>query len=229
MTPASATPADTMNRMYRFTRHVYDASRRYYLPGRDRLIEQIAREEEGAVLEIGCGTARNLIRLHKRAPHLDLYGLDAADVMLDTARRACERAGYTDRIRLAQGLAEALDPQAAFGRTQPFDAIFFSYALSMMPAWRRALAAAMAHLKPGGRLYVIDFWDQGGWPCWFGAFLRRWLAFFGVHFRPALHRHLRAMARTGQATVTIEPVARRYAYFAVVRREPTFRPRATIQ
>ena len=218
MSDTASSPAAAMNRMYRYTRHVYDASRRYYLLGRDELIDQMAEQETGAVLEVGCGTARNLIRLHQRAPTLDLYGLDAADVMLGTARRSIARAGCRQRVRLAQGLAQRLDPQTAFGRHEPFDAIFFSYALSMMPAWPGAVEMALQHLKPGGRLYIVDFWDQAEWPGWIRAFLRRWLALFGVQFRPALHAYLRGWATRNHATLTIEPIARRYAYLATLQR-----------
>lgn len=217
MNGPAASPAERMDRMYRFTRHVYDASRRYYLLGRDRMIRRIAAQETGAVLEVGCGTARNLVALHEQAPHLALYGLDAAAVMLQTARRSIARAG-TPPIRLAQGLAERFDARSAFGRTAPFDAIFFSYALSMMPNWQGALNQALAHLAPGGRLYIVDFWDQGEWPRWAAVLLRRWLALFGVHHRPALHRYLHAQAQSPSARCAIEPVARRYAYLAVLRR-----------
>lgn len=218
MSNTASSPAATMNRMYRYTRHVYDASRWYYLLGRDELIERMAEREAGAVLEIGCGTARNLIQLHQRTPELDLYGLDAADVMLDTAHRNVERAGCAEQVQLAQGLAQDLNPEAAFGRHGPFDAVFFSYALSMIPSWPGAIDAALTYVKPGGRLYIVDFWDQAELPRWCRTLLRRWLALFGVHFRPALHAYLRGWATRHGAALTIEPIARRYAYLATLER-----------
>jgi len=218
MSATASPPAAAMNRMYRYTRHVYDASRRYYLLGRDELIQRIAALKTGAVLEVGCGTARNLIQLHQCAPALDLYGVDAADVMLATAYRNIERAGCAQQVRLAQGLAQDLDPQAAFNRREPFDAVFFSYALSMIPPWAGALDAALHHVKPGGRLYIVDFWDQGGWPRWCQAALQHWLALFGVHFQPDLHTYLRQWAGRHGAALTIEPIARRYAYLATLER-----------
>lgn len=210
--------AERMNRMYQYTRHIYDASRRYYLLGRDRLIQQVAAQEEGAVLEVGCGTARNLIALHRVAPHLSLYGVDAAEVMLETAQQSIAQAGCGGSIQLAQGLAQELDATSMFGRSERFDVIFFSYALSMIPSWQDALKVALAHLKPGGRLYIVDFWDQAELPHGFAALLRRWLALFGVHHRPALHAYLHEQAERTGAALTIEPVARRYAYIAVLER-----------
>lgn len=216
MSVSRPTPAERMNRMYRYTRHIYDASRRHYLLGRDRLLRRMAGREHRAVLEVGCGTARNLIALHREAPHLALYGVDAAEVMLEKAQRSIDRAGCEPSIRLAQGLAQAFDAHAAFGRADPFDAVFFSYVLSMIPNWKAALDVALAHVKPGGRLYIVDFWDQGDLPRWFAALLRRWLAAFGVKHRPALHEYLHELAASGAATLAIESVARRYAYIAVL-------------
>ena len=46
----------------------YDASRRYYLLGRDRLLDQLAPPPGGSILEIGCGTGRNLIGAARRYP-----------------------------------------------------------------------------------------------------------------------------------------------------------------
>ena len=50
-----------MDRIYRRQRHVYDVTRKYYLLGRDALIDRLEPPVDGRVLEIGCGTARNLI------------------------------------------------------------------------------------------------------------------------------------------------------------------------
>jgi S-adenosylmethionine-diacylgycerolhomoserine-N-methlytransferase len=94
----------------------------------------------------------------------------------------------------------------------------------MMPAWPGAVEAALEHLKPGGRLYIVDFWDQAQWPRWIRAFLRRWLALFDVQFRPALHAYLRGWATRNDATLTIEPIARRYAYLAMLEGPAAGRP-----
>jgi S-adenosylmethionine-diacylgycerolhomoserine-N-methlytransferase len=54
---------EEMDEMYRWTRYVYDFTRKYYLLGRDRLLRDMELKPGDRVLEIGCGTARNLIRL----------------------------------------------------------------------------------------------------------------------------------------------------------------------
>lgn len=71
-TPSTSVPADDpvqkMDRMHRWSRHVYGLTRRYYLLGRDELLDRIAARPAGHVLEVGCGTARNLRVLHDAAP-----------------------------------------------------------------------------------------------------------------------------------------------------------------
>ena len=63
---ADASPAfdhkSSMERMYRLQRHIYDVTRAYYLLGRDQLIARLSPPEGGSVLEIGCGTGRNLVQ-----------------------------------------------------------------------------------------------------------------------------------------------------------------------
>ena len=57
-----------MDAIYRGQRHIYDITRKYYLLGRDRVIDDLAPPPGGSVLEVGCGTARNLITAARRWP-----------------------------------------------------------------------------------------------------------------------------------------------------------------
>lgn len=204
-----------MDRMYRYTRHIYDLTRRPYLLGRDRMLNEIAEQSSGAVLEIGCGTARNLRYLHRHAPHHALYGLDASSAMLTTARSACAREGSAHAIRLVQGMAQNVTP-SLFGRTAPFDIVLCSYVLSMIPNAVSVVDTALDAVRPGGCVYLVDFWDQKNWWAPARRMLQQWLAWFGVHHRPALHRRLDALAERGRIRLTRMPVAGRYAYQAVL-------------
>jgi S-adenosylmethionine-diacylgycerolhomoserine-N-methlytransferase len=167
-----------MDRVYRRQRHIYDFTRKYYLFGRDRLIGELALQPSESLVEVGCGTARNLIAIARRYPGARLFGLDASQAMLETARAAVSRAGLGARITLAQGLAEELSP-ARFG-VGHFDRVLFSYSLSMIPDWRGALAAASAALAPAGRVHVVDFGDLTGLGRPGERAMRAWLALFHV-------------------------------------------------
>ena len=210
-------PSVAMDRMYRMTRHVYDLTRRYYLLGRDRLLDKVTTSPQTATLEVGCGTARNLIRLaHRRDAGL-LYGVDASHEMLKTATLNIKRSGMGESsIMLRQGLAEQLDRRQLFGREELFDTIFFSYSLSMIPTWKASLEVAMENLRPGGTLLIVDFWDQKELSPVFAAGLKKWLALFHVHYRPELHEALVELGQSGRCNLTFESVARRYAYIATI-------------
>ena len=206
--------SEEMDRMYRLQRYFYDITRKYYLLGRDRLLREMDLAPDARVLEIGCGTARNLICLARQRPQVQPYGLDASHEMLITAAGRAKAAGLENRIVLRQCMAEELDHRRTFGLEEPFDAAFFSYSLSMIPTWVQAIDAALANVKPHGVIYVVDFWDQGAWPGWFRALLKGWLDLFHVHFRPELLEHLHELERRGIGALEISPVAGRYAYLA---------------
>jgi S-adenosylmethionine-diacylgycerolhomoserine-N-methlytransferase len=196
-------PRLAMDRMYRHQRHIYDLTRKFYLLGRDHLIDTLELRPGERVCEVGCGTARNLIALARRHADVAFYGIDASATMLRTARAAIDRAGLGERIQLRHGLAEQLDA----GDT-PFDVIVFAYSLSMIPAWRAAIGRAIATLRPGGTIAIVDFWDQRDLPRWFARSLRAWLALFDVHPRPELIDELR---NERGIAVSLQPLYRGYA------------------
>lgn len=210
---ASAT-AVLMDRVYRYQRHGYDLTRRYYLLGRDDLIEALRPPAGGSVLEIGCGTARNLIKAARRYPSANCYGVDISEAMLQTARSHVERAGLTDRIALAAGDAAEFDPVAVFGKAG-FDRVFFSYSLSMIPMWRQALNAAADMAARGhGRLHVVDFGGLEGLPRLLRILLFRWLHAFHVEPRLDLGDALVAPADRNGGHLCSWPIRRGYGFAA---------------
>ena len=200
-----------MDRMYRYQRHIYDFSRKFYLLGRDRLVRDLEPGSGARICEIGCGTGRNLVALARRYPDAKIFGIDASNEMLKTARSTIARAGLAGRIRIERCLADELEPGATFGLAQPFDAIIFSYTLSMIPDWGSAVDRAVTTLKPAGLLVVIDFSEQRGFPAWFRNLLRRWLALFDVIPRVGLPDHLRDLARREHGSLVVESLYRDYA------------------
>ncbi len=200
--------AELMDDVYRYQRYIYDFTRKYYLFGRDRLITGLALAPGARVIEIGCGTARNLIKIAQAYPTARLYGLDASAEMLVTAHKAVARAGLADRIMLIQAYAEDLTP-ALFGGTEPFDAAVFSYSLSMIPDWKQALKAAEAALAPGGKVHVVDFGDLKGLGRVGERVLRLWLGLFHVAPRDEL---LTTIENRPSGTGQLDLLPGRYAF-----------------
>ena len=171
-------------------------------------------EERDRVLEVGCGTARNLVKLASKHPMVKLYGIDASNEMLKTARANLNRAGIHERAQLEVALAEEFSRGEAFGLDEPFDAIFFSYSLSMIPEWRSAIEVGLSNLRANRSLWIVDFSTQSELPPWFGHALRRWLGLFHVSPPPELPDHFLDLERAGKVTLSIEPLFRDYAYLA---------------
>lgn len=206
--------AALMDRMYRRQRHIYDLSRKFYLLGRDEAIARLRPAPGDKVLEIACGTGRNLIKLARAYPEARLFGLDVSREMLATAAASTARGGLASRIALAQAEATAFDPQALFGYAS-FERVMISYALSMIPPWREALAQALDVLAPGGSLEIVDFGDCAGLPRPFKAGLRRWLKMFDVTPRDDLAEALEALAAERGMTSEVENPFRGYAVLAM--------------
>ena len=217
MSAANSDHRSHMDGIYRYQRYIYDATRKYYLLGRDRLLDELRPPAGGTILEIGCGTGRNLILAARRYPNARLYGFDISSEMLKTARGSIERAGYADRIVVAEGDATGFDAQRLFGRAT-FDRVFVSYAFSMIPPWRQAIAPALDAVAPGGRLHVVDFGQQAGWPRWCKTALFAWLAHFTVTPRSDLEDALASAAASSGASLEFQRLYRGYADYAVLTR-----------
>jgi ubiquinone/menaquinone biosynthesis C-methylase UbiE len=158
-----------VQRFYRYHARVYDSTRWMILHGRRRAVERLRLTPASSVLEVGCGTGLNFRYV---LDHLDpqngrLTGLDfSADMLERAARRVSSR--HWDNVALVQGDATTM----SLGRR--FDGILFAYSLTMIPDWEAALRRACEHLKPGGRLVVLDFGRFAGWGP-LGPPMRAWL------------------------------------------------------
>jgi len=217
MSIADAGHSHLMDRVYRNQRHIYDLTRRYYLLGRDRLIAGLAARPGMRVLEVGCGTGRNIIAALRRFPHAEFYGMDISSEMLATARAAACKARLEQRVSFAQGDATDFDPARAFGIPQ-FERVFMSYTVSMIPEWRKAIEQAMRNVAPGGSLHIVDFGQQEGLPRFFRALLFAWLSWFHVSPRADLRDALSEIAAVHGASLDFQPLHRGYSWLAVLKR-----------
>jgi S-adenosylmethionine-diacylgycerolhomoserine-N-methlytransferase len=207
-----------MDGIYRYQRYIYDATRKYYLLGRDHLLDELKPPAGGTILEIGCGTGRNLVLAARRYPQARLFGFDISEMMLETARSSIGKAGLAGRVTVARGDATAFDTERLFG-TSAFDRVFISYTLSMVPPWRDVLRPAIRAVAQRGRLHIVDFGQQEGYPRIFKSALYAWLAKFTVYPRAELEAELdKACAETPGATLSYQRLYRGYADYAVVTR-----------
>ena len=156
----------TVERYYRFHAGIYDATRWSFLFGRTELIQRVAsRFAPSHILEVGCGTGKNLVRLCQQLSQARVVGLDISEDMLRRARKSLN--AYRNRAEFLQR------PYDQPLKVNPaFDLILFSYSLSMMPKdWENAIDSVRQDVKPGGLIAVVDFHDScsSGFKRWMGV------------------------------------------------------------
>lgn len=222
MTPKDGRVGDAdqkkmMDETYSFHRHIYDLTRKFYLFGRDRLIRRLAPPPGGSVLEVGCGTARNLIVAAKKWPDAHFYGFDISEAMLETARKSVARKGLAGKVTLAQGDAGSFDPQSLFG-LEKVDRVFMSYTLSMIPPWQDAIERGAACLAPGGSLHIVDFGQYERLPALAKRLHFKSLGDFHVHPRRELPAVLKQVAERHGLALEFESLLRGYVWSATLRK-----------
>ncbi len=140
---------ENLIRHYKKDASIYDFNRRFFLFGRNRLINQIAKTvSPSSILEIGCGTGVNLIKLNELFPDSKITGLDVSPEMLQVARTKTSR---NTNITL---INEMFDQHMSLPM---FDLILCSYTASTVPNLSLFLSAIATHLTEQGHFACVDF------------------------------------------------------------------------
>lgn len=150
--PSSDSDLSQTDAYYRLHAKIYDATRWSFLFGREWSVKAIAALKPETVLEIGCGTGRNLAALQKHLPDTQFWGIDASQDMIDRAKTKLDSHGD---VTLIHGL---YDQDRVNAMQTEMDVVLFSYALSMFnPGYEEAVKTAVSQLKSGGSLVLADF------------------------------------------------------------------------
>lgn len=210
---SSKSAFEKMDKMYRYQRYFYDFTRKYYLLGRDRLIREMEISGGENILEIGCGTGRNLAILAGKYPNTNFFGLDASAEMLKFANQKIESKNLSN-ITLKNALADDFSFDENFKLEKPFDAIFFSYSITMIPVWRKAIHNALANLKSGKSFYIVDFYDQRDLPASFRKILQKWLKQFHVVYPKELIPFLEKLEKENVGKLSVKSIFKSYSFIA---------------
>lgn len=117
---------------------------------RDRAVGRMELKPGGSVLEVGCGTGRNLAPLVAAVGSSGrVYGVDLSEGMLEEARELCSREGWSNVTLLRADAADYELPEAV-------DGVIFSLSYAVIPHHREALRHAWGCLRAGGYLVVMD-------------------------------------------------------------------------
>ncbi len=113
------------------------------------------------VLDLGTGTAQIPIELCRRAPHVHVTAIDAAESMLAMARTNVAVAGLSDRIQLIHADAKRLAATRSASEAErvlerDFDAVISNSIVHHIPEPRTVIEAAVRLTAPGGILFHRD-------------------------------------------------------------------------
>lgn len=135
-----------------------------YAVGRERAIPALRLQEGSRVLDIGCGTGLNFPRLLAAVGRSgQVVGVDSNPAMLEAARGQILHLP-PGNVTLVEADAQYLD-HVAIGLTAPgapFDAVLFTYSLSLMSNWEQAWQRASVVVRPGGRAAIVDLESPHG-------------------------------------------------------------------
>jgi S-adenosylmethionine-diacylgycerolhomoserine-N-methlytransferase len=153
------THAERLDAFYREQAGAYDDFRRRLLHGREKMMLSLDIPEGAVGLDMGGGTGSNFeclgdrIKRYKRATVVDL-----SRSLLNMARERIARHGWTNVDAVEADATAYRPPEGAA------DVVTFSYSLTMIPDWHRAIDHALNILKPGGLIGVADFYVARKWP-----------------------------------------------------------------
>jgi ubiquinone/menaquinone biosynthesis C-methylase UbiE len=119
---------------------------------REQTIDLLGDLDGATVLDVGCGTGRNLPFLVERVgPSGKIVALDYSEGMLEQARRRVRANGWTN-IEILRGDAVKLE-----GVPEPVDALTSAWCYGIVHDLEAALNRAVNVLRPNGRLSIMDF------------------------------------------------------------------------
>jgi demethylmenaquinone methyltransferase/2-methoxy-6-polyprenyl-1,4-benzoquinol methylase len=139
---------------------------------RRKLVAAVRRIEPQAILDLATGSGDVAFALGDKLPATTaITGMDFCQPMLDEAEIKKRQSGRHGNVVFRQGDGLALPLADA-----SFDAVTISFGLRNMADRHRALTEMRRVLRPGGRLFVLEFSQPARWfrPFYF-FYLRRML------------------------------------------------------
>mgnify|MGYP001186059066 CR=1 FL=1 len=127
---------------------------------RRKAVAALVLPSGGTVIDLGCGTGRNLPLLRAAVgAHGRVIGVDLTEAMVHEARRRVRKRGWTN-VELV--VADA----ASYTFPAGIDGVLSTFAVTLVPTYDDILRRAAQALSSGGRLAVMDLKLPERWPSW---------------------------------------------------------------
>ena len=117
----------------------------------DKILKQYFRDGKN-LLDIACGTGQFAIRIKKKNPNMNIYGVDSSPGMIKQAEAKCRSIAWT--------LCPA---EKLWHNDGGFDIVTCSHAFHHFPNKDKAIAEMYRVLKPGGVLIIADGQKRNLW------------------------------------------------------------------
>lgn len=188
--------------------HTYDFFTGLVFGGREAQIRSEAIERAGIrpgerVLEVGCGTGTLTLAAKRAAgPDGEVFGVDVAEDMLETARKKSRRASLPVTFERA-GIEDLPFP------AESFDVILSSLMLHHVQGdelKRRGLAEVYRVLKPGGRLLIVEFQPPASGHL-------KWLVRLGLGHSMSVDYRAQITQMLQETGFSLQPVAEGFRFF----------------
>lgn len=145
--------AERMESFYGGQATAYDDFRKRLLKGREELWAAIPRPTDGIWVDMGGGTGANIENLADDIESFKkVYVVDLSESLLNVATDRFAARGWKNAEAIAADATKFRPPEGQA------DVVTFSYSLTMIPDWFSAIENALAMLKPGGHIGVVDFY-----------------------------------------------------------------------
>lgn len=152
---ADGSKREQVERMFDAISPRYDLLNRLFSLGVDqgwrrKVIRLVAAEKVDRLLDVATGTADLALMAAGKVPHVT--GVDISEGMLEHGREKVKKAGLAERITLVRGDAADL-PLAE----ESFDAVTVAFGVRNFEDLPQGIRGMLRVLRPGGRLFVLEF------------------------------------------------------------------------
>jgi demethylmenaquinone methyltransferase / 2-methoxy-6-polyprenyl-1,4-benzoquinol methylase len=152
---ADGSKREQVERMFDAISPKYDLLNRVFSMGTDqgwrrKVMRLVAQEPVGRLLDVATGTADLALMAARQVERVT--GADISEGMLAHGREKVLKAGMEKRVELVRGDAAALPFADA-----TFDAVTVAFGVRNFEDLPRGLSGMLRVLRPGGRLFVLEF------------------------------------------------------------------------